>query len=309
MTLVLTAMTPRYVVQAADRLLTKGKAVHDPAANKTIICRLKNSMMVLSYSGIAYIGRQPTDEWLAELLWGEAIGRGPDGSGPAGLLMGQRPNDWSLDQVVAVLKQKLDSLSRRVIDRGGLYLSLAGWRTGREPARAFVIEIQRPRHVRVAAISGTPRRMRPGRAFVIGRIGANIVSHRLLAAFDRYRPSRTLNMEDVEQTFVETIRSVARKDRTVGPNVLCTMLPVDRPAICRFHAATVHSARVVHRRGETVIPVAHTPWIMSSGSLHAPQMCAGKWISDLDGHPLVFDAPAPVTGILGIAATLPRPGP
>src|SRR3546814_5024478 len=41
MTLVLTAMTPRYVVQAADRLLTKGAAVHDAMANKTIIYRTR----------------------------------------------------------------------------------------------------------------------------------------------------------------------------------------------------------------------------------------------------------------------------
>src|SRR3546814_6108171 len=83
MTLVLTAMTPRYVVQAADRLLTKGAAVHDAMANKTIIYRTRDGVMVLSYSGIAYLSRQPMDEWIAEQLWGDAIGRGPDGCGPA----------------------------------------------------------------------------------------------------------------------------------------------------------------------------------------------------------------------------------
>jgi hypothetical protein len=309
MTLVLTVITPRYVVQAADRLLTKGKAVHDPVANKTIICSLKNAVIVLSYAGIAYLGRQPTDEWLAEILWGGAIGRGPDGAGPAALLMGQRPNDWTIDQAVSVLKQKLDAIPQHVINRGGLYLSLAGWRVGREPPRSFVIEIERPRQARVATVCGTPRRTRPRREFVIGRIGAFIAPRLLNAAFDRYRPSRTLNMEDVEQTFIETIRSVACKDRTVGPNVLCTMFPIDGPAICRFHPATPHAARMAHAQGENVIPVAHTPWIMSSGSVQAPQMSAGKSISDLDGYPLVLDAPAPATGIIGIAATMPRPGP
>src|SRR3546814_4216625 len=78
MTLVLTAMTPRYVVQAADRLLTKGAAVHDAMANKTIIYRTRDGVMVLSYSGIAYLSRQPMDEWIAEQLWGDAIGRGPE---------------------------------------------------------------------------------------------------------------------------------------------------------------------------------------------------------------------------------------
>src|SRR3546814_14438190 len=105
MTLVLTAITPRYVVQAADRLLTKGTSVHDTVANKTIIYRTREGVMVLSYSGIAYLGRQPMDEWIAEQLWGDAIGRGPDGNGPAAIMMGQRPNDLTVATQTPVLQQ------------------------------------------------------------------------------------------------------------------------------------------------------------------------------------------------------------
>lgn len=76
MTLVLTAATPAFVVQAADRLLTKQFATirpHDQVANKTILYRATDAVAVLSYSGLAYRGAKPTDEWLAELLWGGAI--------------------------------------------------------------------------------------------------------------------------------------------------------------------------------------------------------------------------------------------
>lgn len=309
MTLVLTAVTPRFVVQAADRLLTKAAAVHDPIANKTIICSLKNAVVVISYSGIAYLGRQPTDEWLAEIIWGSAIGRGPDGVRPAAFVITQRPNNWTLDQAVSALKRKLESIPQRSINTGGLYLSLAGWRFGREPPRSFLIEIERQRDAHIATINGTPRRTRPRREFVIGRIGAYIAPRLLNAAFDRYRQSRTLNMEDVERTFVELIRSVAHRDRTVGPNVLCTMFPIDGPAISRFHPATVHAARLVHSQGENIVPVAHTPWILSSSIAQAPQMKAGRSIADLDGCPLIFDAPAPANGILAIAAAVSRPGP
>src|SRR3546814_10049493 len=118
MTLVLTAMTPRYVVQAADRLLTKGAAVHDAMANKTIIYRTRDGVMVLSYSGIAYLSRQPMDEWIAEQLWGDAIGRGPDGCGPAAMMMGQRPNNWTIDQTIAVLKRRIESIPQRTINLG-----------------------------------------------------------------------------------------------------------------------------------------------------------------------------------------------
>src|SRR3546814_13550199 len=89
-------------------------------------------------------------------------------------------------------------------------------------------------------------------------------------------------MEDVEQTFVDLIRSVAYRNRTVGPNVLCTKFPIDGPALFRFHPAAAHSARVGSARVEMIVPVAHTPWIMSYSSLQAPQVTSGHWTSDLE---------------------------
>src|SRR3546814_1235046 len=94
---------------------------------------------------------------------------------------------------------------------------------------------------------------------------------------------------DVCSSDLDLIRSVAYRNRTVGPNVLCTMFPIDGPALFRFHPAAAHSARVGSARGEMIVPVAHTPWIMSSSSLQAPQMTSGQSISDLDGYPLVLD--------------------
>src|SRR3546814_2830683 len=85
-----------------------------------------------------------------------------------------------------------------------------------------------------ATVSVTPRRQRFKREFAIGRIGAYVAPRVLNAAFDRYRASRTLTMEDVEQTFVDLIRSVAYRNHTVGPNVLCTMFPIDGPALFRL---------------------------------------------------------------------------
>src|SRR3546814_13500996 len=101
MTLVLTAITPRYVVQAADRLLTKGTSVHDTVANKTLIYRTREGAMVMSYSGIAYLGRQPMAEWIAEQLWVDAIGRGLDGNASAAITMRPRAHDLTHHQTNA----------------------------------------------------------------------------------------------------------------------------------------------------------------------------------------------------------------
>src|SRR3546814_14263563 len=113
-------------------------------------------------------------------------------------------------------------------------------------------------------------------------------------------------MEDVEQTFVDLIRSVAYRNRTVGPNVLCTMFPIDGPALFRFHPAAAPSARVGSARGEMIVPVAHRPWLMSSSSLQAPQMHSGQSIPTLDGSPLVVEAQCAGNGMLAPSAVFPR---
>src|SRR3546814_17038306 len=116
--------------------------------------------MVLSYSGIAYLSRQPMDEWIAEQLWGDAIGRGPDGCGPAAMMMGQRPNNWTIDQTIAVLQRRIESIPQRTINLGGLYLAIAGWPVRREAPRPFLMEFEREPHATTATVRSEARRVR-----------------------------------------------------------------------------------------------------------------------------------------------------
>ncbi|MBS0532712.1 MAG: hypothetical protein JSR72_01525 [Proteobacteria bacterium] len=112
MTLVLSAATPGFVIQAADRLLTKTvrnqTRASDPIANKTIVYRATDALVAISYSGVAYVRSQPTDEWLAELLWGAPIARGPDGNGPPAFGFAARPNAWTIDRAIDALRRAVD---------------------------------------------------------------------------------------------------------------------------------------------------------------------------------------------------------
>jgi hypothetical protein len=72
MTLILTCLTPRYVLQVADRRLTtrnpqRPESLHvvDDHRNKIV---LLNDSMVFSFSGHAEIGQENTDNWLARRL-------------------------------------------------------------------------------------------------------------------------------------------------------------------------------------------------------------------------------------------------
>jgi hypothetical protein len=71
-TLILTVATRGFVLQVSDRLVTKHqwRHTHDPASNKKIIFITQDSLVTIGYSGLAYFGSTPTDEWLAGQLSG-----------------------------------------------------------------------------------------------------------------------------------------------------------------------------------------------------------------------------------------------
>ena len=69
MTLILTAMTRRSVIQVADMRLTNVRTgkVEDEAAAKMVASA---GRFVLSFAGPASIGREPTARWMTRVLSG-----------------------------------------------------------------------------------------------------------------------------------------------------------------------------------------------------------------------------------------------
>jgi len=68
MTLILSCLTPKYIVQVSDRRLTwPDGRVEDDAANKVVVFHERASFC---YTGLAQIGAQRTDEWIADQLIG-----------------------------------------------------------------------------------------------------------------------------------------------------------------------------------------------------------------------------------------------
>ena len=82
MTLVLTARTGHFVIQASDRRVTlrnrQGSYIgeHDAEANKSLIYLADDGILSLAYTGPAYIGGKTTDHWLADTIRGEDFPQG-----------------------------------------------------------------------------------------------------------------------------------------------------------------------------------------------------------------------------------------
>ena len=132
MTLVLTFVSPRYVMQVADRLvtITKGGKRFDPASNKSLIYLARNAIVTIGYSGLAYLDGIPTDEWIAQTLWGKDLPRHDDGRAVGHVFGGGPRKGIDIGRAIERLRcgsQK--ALRNDPAPRGAKFLQivLAGW--------------------------------------------------------------------------------------------------------------------------------------------------------------------------------------
>lgn len=72
MTLIVAARFGPFVAQVSDcRVSIRGRRrIHSDIENKAIVFRAIDGIAILGYTGNAYFGSQPTDEWLAEAVSG-----------------------------------------------------------------------------------------------------------------------------------------------------------------------------------------------------------------------------------------------
>ena len=76
MTLIVTRTSCRYALMVTDRKVTTNGAEYDPDANKNILFGDRNAVVAIGYTGMAYIGTVPTDQWIAQALTGLTFPQG-----------------------------------------------------------------------------------------------------------------------------------------------------------------------------------------------------------------------------------------
>jgi hypothetical protein len=76
MTLILVRASEQYVTQSVDRLVTtEVGGEFDPKSNKIIVYACKDGIVSIAYTGIAFLGNIPTDQWLVEQITGRRFDR------------------------------------------------------------------------------------------------------------------------------------------------------------------------------------------------------------------------------------------
>src|SRR5262245_33427538 len=111
MTLHLGRISQVFAIQISDRLVIGG--VEDPLANKNLIYCARGSIVSMTYSGLAYgLGddpNMPTDEWIAEILLGKPIPRGPDGIRPVAFAQTTVRPWMDLRSSLILIKERLEA--------------------------------------------------------------------------------------------------------------------------------------------------------------------------------------------------------
>jgi hypothetical protein len=319
MSLVLTVACPIFTVQVSERLISTedrraGPATNEPVtrrpydalSNKSIVYRASNAMVSMGYVGSAYLEGKPTDEWLAERLWGESLTvRTPDGRIPK--CIRAVPNLRDIGFAVRALQASLESLAPNPY---GISLAIAGWQAFRKNARPIFIELEkRPNNKLVTRIESP--RWWPRGNLALQDIGGYLtpkdresLGHKLVDA---------CRSKDVVQKFerilAETVRRVSSTNPGVGSNVMSVVIPLPRRGspYVRFLPSTEHRIEVQDAGQLSVLNASYTPWLLGSRILHPPSVIIGTWTVNLDGIEVTIHDDEPTGSTKALNSSQRRP--
>ena len=277
MTLIIGFSSPWSAAISSDRLVTLAhprnrqyRGDHDTVANKLIILVTVDAAVILGYAGSAYIGKIPTDEWIAETVSPGAQLRGSDGS--AAMLGLKRYSKLRLHQAFNRIRLGL----AKYPEGADVSIVSVGWRIRRR--------LKVPINVVLRAsntLSGDSQlTLRPTWPLPcrIQHIGANIdLYSRLRHAANKIMPWQP---DTVISCFTEIIRETAETDATVGPHVMSAVLRFC-PANNIRHAESLFDPSIPHLAEREILGIPSsqivnfTPWFLTPTAFHSPSESTG----------------------------------
>src|SRR5262245_1968400 len=93
-----------------DRKVTRTGVEYDADANKNLIFGDKNAVVAIAYTGFAYIGDLPTDQWIAQTLTGLVFPKGRHGKGTVPMFMTTHYQDRNVGVRIRTLVDQLNAV-------------------------------------------------------------------------------------------------------------------------------------------------------------------------------------------------------
>jgi len=271
-------------VSVGDRLLTTGTAGSatpwDYLANKTLMVSGTGFNVAISYSGLAYVNGQPTDDWLASLITQEPMTIGPFGR--QAIRIGSSRGPLALpeivDRVISGLegdlqRQEAPNRAMQVLVVGRSFQRRAKFGRGRiRPVGMRLDNSGRPgAKTKVHAAS---RELLLTEKFFLWSAGVNatLVRSRIT---DFLMQETVGTLIDLDTAIVDAIREVASTPTgdQVGDQCMSAIFWYDK-VLLRFH-----------RTADSPPARAFTPWVINNGSAFPPLEVGGGggfWVAGFD---------------------------
>jgi hypothetical protein len=308
MTTVLAASCPAFAVVVSDRLVTLARPTgeylgqHDSLANKSVVLITSDAVLAIGFAGTAYLDGIPSDQWLAQVLWGAPLA--PKGRRELPTAIGgRRPGRRGIANILFDVRARLARV------RGGRDISFlaVGWRFRRRRLVPVAIEI------RALGVRGERDHlsMRPPRALELRQhmIGIAPSEETFLSAYRDAPPQPKTKLEVagwLADTYASVIRGAAAVDKRVGPHVMQVILPEPfrRRIVCKFDPQKSHFGRL----GElATVPIAFTPWVITDYGFQSACAVSGLSFKRIvNGWSIEFAGPPPRDEEYGFVAPQPR---
>jgi hypothetical protein len=276
MTINITGTAFGSVVQVTDRLVTRTRPFgrFDSAANKNVIFLARDGLLTIGYTGLAYIGDQPTDRWIArklaldESLQDDAMGAVQTAFRP--------PKRWmDVGRAMRHLAEELTNTWRRHACRiGGLEVFASGfqwpasWKLARSRPVLWEIMSRRSRPqfdaVPIERYFGWER----------GRVTVAVLPKALSddsfqSLAEDLASAPTLDL--IIDRMVDAVREAASENDAIGTDCMSIHVPSPRQSqevTCRY----MPSARPEDVGAESL---AYSPWIVAPDTRLAPTILNG----------------------------------
>ena len=291
-----TVLTPRYVLQVSDRLLTQRTRAFDARSNKNIVYEASNGIITMAYSGPAYLEGVPTDRWITEKLHGKPLVDFAPGQ-PFTHKTGRAPQWLDVGSCIEVLRREVRRVynSSRKPDRD-LEVVLAGWqwKPRQEELRVRPVECELEACVdgTEPLVSWAPRYWHLDHTRGYPLLVSSIPSSSHLSGKQHQRSSHLSRQqhEQVDQALryvgyypesalellVAAVRQAAsNKPRIVGEDCMCVyMSPGDRGLIHVWHLPSQGDQRVTVSAGgaRSSFAPTYSPWILGRDVVRAPSV-------------------------------------
>jgi hypothetical protein len=330
MTLIITRTSSRYALMVSDLKVTINGADFDSDANKNIVFKAKNAVITIGYTGSAFIGPIPTDQWIAETLTGLTFPEGKRGRGTVPSFWMEEYEDQELGLCVRNLRDRLNEVRQFILAQyrrdwtaRSFDLVITGFEWNHSKVRPYIAALSKPSNSDTFELSDSVHHwyLRPGRCFPVRMCAApslNITQDELKRIDNRLKSvwgdgdGTPVEVADhAENILVEVIHEISTRLNVVGADTMSILIPPlegDDPTIrIRYIPAGRDQGVLITKKARTPVKVAFSPWIVCPGFIQSPTIFTNLQVeSKLGPYRVVMDAPS-IDGKLGAMSSQKRP--